>query len=307
MLSFNKKSLLNIVMLFAGIAVSSLHIFCKDACLYLKGSVFGLALDYMGIAYMCILIIAHLLRRNLVFLLLLSFGTGAEVYLLGFQVNHGVYCRYCLYFGAILLFLFLLNFERSKKIFIALSLLTGFIIFSIFFEGSVTPAYADDLPLPSFGNGQIKVRLYTDYFCGPCRALEPQLEPIIKSLLKKGVITITFIDTPVHPQTTLYAKYFLYAFNQNRDFDIALRARSVLFEASKEKITTRENLEGFIQKKGVKIKPFDTSPTFGVLAAYLKEDVINSTPTCIIYKTGKKERFTGPDIIKALEALRQVR
>ncbi len=303
-MSYTKKSLLNIILLLAGIAVASLHIFCKDSCLYLKGSVFGFALDYLGIAYMCILIISYLLRKNLVFLLLLSLGIGAELYLLGFQVNHGVYCSYCLSYGAVLFLLFVLNFDRSQKIFVAVSLLVGFILFSVFFEGSVTPAYAEDLPSPSFGNGQTKVRLYTDYFCNPCRSLEPQLEPVIRSLIKKGVITVTFIDTPVHPQTTLYAKYFLYALNQNRDFDNALRARSVLFEAAKEKITGNEKLESFIQGKGLKIRSFDTNPLFGILGSYLKEDMINSTPTCIIYKNGKKERFTGTGILRALETLR---
>ena len=303
-LPYNRKSLFNVIILLAGIGVSCLHIFCKDSCLYLKGSVFGFSLDYLGIAYVCILIISHLLGKNLVFLLLLSSGIGAEVYLLGFQMSHGVYCYYCLAFGALLFLLFFLNFDRSRKIFIAVSLLTGFVLFSIFFEGSVTPAYAEDSPLPSFGNGPVKVRLYTDYFCNPCRALEPKLEPTIKSLMKKGRITLTFIDTPVHPQTTLYAKFFLYALNNNRDFDNALRARSVLFEASNEKIAEKEKLEDFIRKKGVKIRPFDASPVFSILSGYLKEDMINATPTCVILKNGKKERFTGLDIVKALETLR---
>src|SRR4030043_2002930 len=118
-LSYNKKSLLNVIILLAGIAVSCLHIFCKDSCLYLKGSVFGVALDYLGIAYVCIMIISHLMGKNLVFLLLLSSGIGAEVYLLGFQVHHGVYCNYCLAFGALLFLVFLLNFDRSRKKFIA--------------------------------------------------------------------------------------------------------------------------------------------------------------------------------------------
>lgn len=304
-MSRNKKSFINIVLLLAGIAVASLHIYCKDSCLYLKGSVFGFALDYLGITYVCLLIISQLLRKNMVFLLLLSSGIGAEMYLLGFQVSHGVYCYYCLAFGAILFTVFLLNFERSRKIFIALSLLAGLIMFSIFFEGSVTPAFADDVSLFSFGSGQIKVRLYTDYFCNPCRALEPQLEPIIRSLMKKGTITITFADTPIHPpQTILYAKYFLYALNQKTDFEGALRVRTVLFDAAKEKITEKEKLETFIKDKGIRIKPFDTTPTFKVLEGYLKEDMINSTPTCVIYKSGKKEKFLGANIIKALEELR---
>lgn len=299
-----KKSFINVALLLAGIAVASLHIYCKDACLYLRGSVFGFALDYLGIAYVCLLIVSQLLKKSRIFLLLLSSGIGGELYLLGFQVHHGVYCYYCLAFGAILFTLFMLNFERSKKSIIALSLITGFVIFSIFFEGSVTPSYAESVSVPTFGNGRIRVRIYTDYFCSPCKALEPQLEPLIRSLVKKGTISVTFVDTPIHPpQTILYANYFLYSLNQKMDFESALRARAALFDAAKKTIE-KERLENFLREKGIRIKPFDTKPVFAILGDYLKEDDIHKTPTCVIYKGGKKERFEGSDMIKALEALR---
>ena len=303
-MSYNKKSRINIILSITGIAIAVLHSTCEESCAYLKGSVFGLALNYLGIFFMGTLILSNLLKKDMAFLLFLSSGIGAELYLLGFQINNNVYCYYCLAFGAILFVLFLLNFERSKKGIIMISLVIGFILFSVFFESSTTPVYAEDALLPSFGNGQIKVRLYTDYFCNPCRALEPKLEPLIRSLVKKGVITLTFIDTPIHSQTTLYAKYFLSILNENNDFDNALRARSVLFEASKENITDYEKLDSFMKKKGMRTRLFDPKSTFGVLSSYLKEDKINVTPTCIIYNKGKQERFTGLDIIKAIENIR---
>lgn len=300
----NKKSIINLALLLAGIAVASLHIYCKDSCIYLKGSVFGFALDYLGIAYGFLLIVSQLLKKSRIFLLLLSSGIGAELYLFGFQVHHGVYCNYCLAFGGILLTLFMLNFERSKKNVIALSLITGFVMFSIFFEGSVTPSYAESVSVPTFGSGRIKVRIYTDYFCNPCRALEPQLDPLIKSLVKKKTISVMFVDTPIHPpQTILYANYFLYALNHKMDFETAMRARAALFDAAKKPVE-KDKLENFLKEKGVRIKPFDTKPVFAVLGDYLKEDDIHKTPTCIIYRDGKKERFEGPAMIKALEALR---
>lgn len=303
-MSYNKKSRINIILSITGIAIAVLQSTCEESCAYLKGSVFGLALNYLGIFFMGTLILSNLLKKDMAFLLFLSSGIGAELYLLGFQINNNVYCYYCLAFGAILFVLFLLNFERSKKGIITISLVIGFILFSVFFEGSTTPVYAEDALLPSFGNGQIKVRLYTDYFCNPCRALEPKLEPLFRSLVKKSVITLTFIDTPIHSQTTLYAKYFLSILNENNDFDNALRARSVLFEASKENITDYEKLDSFMKKKGMRTRLFDPKSTFGVLSSYLKEDKINVTPTCIIYNKGKQERFTGLDIIKAIENIR---
>lgn len=300
----NNKHWINITLSFIGSVIALLYGICEESCTYLHGSIFGSDIHYLGIFYMGMLILFNLLKKNLTFLYLLSFGMGAELYLLGFQMNNSVYCYYCLSFGAIIFLLFLLNFERTKKIFITISVVLGFILFSILFKGSTTPAYAEDILLPSFGNGQIKVRLYTDYFCNPCKALEPKLEPVITDLVKRGIINITFIDTPVHTQTSLYARYFLYILNENKEFDHALCARSILFEAVKEKITGSEKLEAFINKKGLRFKPFDAKPTFGVFSSYLKEDKINETPTCIIYNGGKKDRFTGLDIIKAFNSLR---
>ncbi len=40
-------------------------------------------------------------------------------------------------------------------------------------------AGGQESPLSSFGSGTIKVRLYTDYFCSPCRDMEPDLEPLL--------------------------------------------------------------------------------------------------------------------------------
>jgi thiol:disulfide interchange protein DsbA len=182
------------------------------------------------------------------------------------------------------------------------ALFLGFILFLVLFQGTATPAYAADILMPSFGNGPVKVRLYTDYFCKPCSASEPKLEPVINDLVKKKLIDITFIDTPVHKETTLYAKYFLYMLHEKKELNYALRARAVLFEAAKQKIADSERLEAFILQKGMRLKPFDVASTFGVLGSYLNEDDIKSTPTCIIEKKGKKERFTGNNIVTALKS-----
>ena len=216
---------------------------------------------------------------------------------------NSTYCSYCLSFGLVIFLLFALNFERSSKTFVTVALFLGFMFFLVLFQGAATPAYAAETLLPSFGNGPVKVRLYTDFFCKPCSALEPKIEPVINDLVKKRVITITFVDTPVHKETTLYAKYFLYILNAEKEFNHALRARAILFEAAKQEITDSKRLEAFILQKGMRWKPFDVKTTFGVLGSYLNEDNIKSTPTCVIESKGKKERFTGADIAIALNRL----
>jgi hypothetical protein len=44
---------------------------------------------------------------------------------------------------------------------------------------------------------------------------------------------------------------------------------------------------------------------FDILGKFLKDDGINSTPTCVIERDGKTEKATGKaDIMNALKALR---
>ena len=165
---------------------------------------------------------------------------------------------------------------------------------------------------PSLGSGKIKVRLYADYFCEPCRVTEPKVEPIIADLVKRNVITITFIDAPFHPYSSLYTKYFLYIYREKKDVDYLLRARDVLFEASKENpregihpVTDPQKLEEHLAKNKIRFKPFDVIPVFHVLEEYLKEDKIMETPSCVIMNGGKREVYKGgPDIIKALTSLK---
>ena len=98
----------------------------------------------------------------------------------------------------------------------------------------------EETPLPSFGIGTIKVRLYTDYFCPPCRDMEPNLEPILLDLVKDGTIHLTFIDVPTSRNTTLYASYFIYSLGEKRDIDSAIQARRTLFEAAEKRVMEKD-------------------------------------------------------------------
>lgn len=161
--------------------------------------------------------------------------------------------------------------------------------------------------ITSFGRGKIKVRLYSDYFCGPCGATEPIIEPVIKTLVQDNVINITFIDVPFHPpKSVIYAKYFLYVLNEKRDFNHVLFARNILFKAAREKVIEKNKIEEYLCKNNIKFKVFDTSPVFKIFEGYLnKEDKINSTPTCVIERNNKKEVHKGGmNILKSLESLK---
>jgi len=159
--------------------------------------------------------------------------------------------------------------------------------------------------VPSFGKGKVLVRLYTDYFCGPCSRMEPKVEQTLLELVNKNLITLTLIDTPVHAGTPLYAKYFLFILNVKRDVDHALKSRAVLFEAASNKVENQEKLEEFLWNKNIKFKQSDPSATLATLSSSINEDSIKSTPTCVIIINGKKAVYTGEtDITTALQALK---
>lgn len=180
------------------------------------------------------------------------------------------------------------------------------IIFVAGDNGSAIASSSKVNKLPSsFGNGKILVRLYTDYFCGPCSRMEPKVEQALLDLIKKNTITLTLVDTPVHTGTPLYAKYFLYILNVKRDFDYVLKSRAILFEAASNKIEGPEKLEEFLKSKDIKFKQSDSSSTFVALSSLINEDTIKSTPTCVIIVDGKKTTYTGEiDITAALQSLK---
>jgi thiol:disulfide interchange protein DsbA len=167
-------------------------------------------------------------------------------------------------------------------------------------------ATRDNLPFPSYGIGKVIVRIYTDYFCPPCRAAEPELEPLLIDLVKSKKITVTFVDTPIYKDSQLYAKYFLYALNKKNDFKHALLVRSALFEAAVNKISGKETLEEFLNGKGIAFTPFDAVPVLKKLNGLLQDDKVTGTPTCVIVKNGiSDKRVGGGEILKALKEIEQ--
>ena len=93
--------------------------------------------------------------------------------------------------------------------------------------------------------------------------------------------------------------------NEKREFERALATRGALMEAAKQNVSEPGRIEALLAGKGIGLKPFDTKPVFDVFSKSLKDDVITSTPTCVIENFGKKEKVSGKaDIINALKGLR---
>lgn len=192
--------------------------------------------------------------------------------------------------------------ETVKRIVV---IVLGFLFFLLFFKGAAAPVYADEVLMPTFGEGQVQVRLYTDYLCGPCSRMEPQIEPLLKDLVKRKVITLTLVDTPIHALSPLYARYFLYILSREKRFDRILRSRAVLFGAAREKVEAREKLEEYLKAHGVKFKEIDVRQTLAALSVLIGEDKIRETPICVITTNGNKGVLKGEaEIIGALGLLK---
>jgi len=136
------KKWLNVVLALAGIGLVFYYAVCGESCSYLQGALFGIDLKYAGILFMAALIALALARQEHLLLVAVAAATGAEVFLVGFQVRNETFCPYCLMFGVTVLLLFLLNLDLSRKKLAGLSIVLGFFLFWLFFEGSVIPTYA---------------------------------------------------------------------------------------------------------------------------------------------------------------------
>jgi protein-disulfide isomerase len=176
----------------------------------------------------------------------------------------------------------------------------GYFLILFTFSGSATPAYGQEGPrIPSLGKGAYEVLFFSDYFCPPCQILDTTLEPVLKDLLAYGNVTITFIDVPFSKATPLYAKYYLYAVQAGADAPEVLRIRRTLFHAAQEKnIQSKELLVNYLKEQKISWKEYDEKTVLQMLNMIIKQNRINSTPTCVIrYSPSDAKKYVGIDEI----------
>jgi thiol:disulfide interchange protein DsbA len=136
------------------------------------------------------------------------------------------------------------------------------------------------------------------------------IEPILKDLLKRKMIQLIMVDVPFNSNTPLYAKYYLYAVNGKADPDQALRVKNTLFHTAQgsDRVNSPDKLEKIFRDKGISFYPYEAKPVLNRYNELIREDNIDTTPTCVIYRNGKKEKFTGGgDIIDALKRLQKTK
>ncbi len=135
------KYITNIILACIAIALEVYYSICAGSCSYLRGSIFGIDLQYIGIAYMALIILLCLLKQDFLIFLIISAGVGIEFYLIGFQVWYDTYCPYCLAFGGIIFVLYIVNFIRRRLFYSLFFMAMGLAGFALVFKGSVAPTY----------------------------------------------------------------------------------------------------------------------------------------------------------------------
>ncbi len=132
---------LNITLACIAIALEIYYSICGGSCAYLEGRIFGIDLEYVGIAYMALIMLLSIMKKDLLLFVMISAGVGIEFYLIGFQVWYRTYCLYCLAFAVVVFVLYIVNFIRQHVILSLVAMGLSLVFFAMFFEGSLAPTY----------------------------------------------------------------------------------------------------------------------------------------------------------------------
>ncbi|MDQ5987078.1 MAG: hypothetical protein CSYNP_02815 [Syntrophus sp. SKADARSKE-3] len=189
-----------------------------------------------------------------------------------------------------------MNFYREvshTRFSLALILIAGLIVVSLFLNGIVTSSDGYSSPLPSFGKGTKELRVYTDYFCRPCRSVEPELDKAIRTFASDSEYRVVFIDVPMHAETVMYARHYLTAVRANQQLLSALNARKLLFAAANDQIKIDTEIEKRFMQAGIKQIKYDVKDSFLAMQGMFRKDRIKMTPTIVIEDKQGAKKFEG--------------
>jgi hypothetical protein len=127
---------------------------------------------------------------------------------------------------------------------------------------------------------------------------------MLTELVSKNIITIVFVDVPFNIATRFYAKYFLYALQEQRNWETAVSTKRVLHDAAVMRgIKDEGKLEKYLAESGVKFTTFDVTPMIEEYKKLIREDEIKRVPTCVIVRGTQKKTVFGSDVRSALRAI----
>lgn len=141
MLIRQRRHSITVILACIALGLEIYYSICAGSCSYLRGSIFGIDLQYAGIAYMVFIILLGVLKKDILLFFIVSVGVGIEFYLIGFQVWYDTYCPYCLAFGGIIFLLYIVNFIKDRLFYSLFYMAMGLVGFALVFKGSVAPTY----------------------------------------------------------------------------------------------------------------------------------------------------------------------
>ncbi|HPQ60571.1 MAG TPA: hypothetical protein PLR43_03520 [Syntrophales bacterium] len=314
------------VLTLAGFGALSFYTLCGSDCSYLRGDILGVDLKILGYVFLSLVLLFTFLRDRGALRVLLASALGMEAFLVAFQVRERVFCPWCIAFALVVVALFAVNHERPSfwknrfdrilrspgeasfpelgierfPLWVPAGL--GFALVFLFFTGVSNPPEGVGRHVPAFGRGPVEVRLYSDYFCRPCQALEPRIGPLLERLVYRA--RIRFVQVPNHPLTDPYYRRYLGVVNGGAGFKGALEARRALYRCAAAGVGA-DVLDRVLEALGLAAAPFDGGPTLADRDWMIREDRIFSTPLLVIRRPGGvPEKFRGVEQVeKALKAL----
>ncbi len=176
-----------------------------------------------------------------------------------------------------------------------------------FFPGVKSSWGAEKPVVPTIGSGPYELYIFTDYFCGPCQRLEAELDPALQELTARNSVKILFIDIPIHRQTTLYNRYYLYAARAASTGGDLLRIRRELFAlAGRDAAADEKKIVSLFKSRNIAFEIYDLKPAYGEFNRIIKQFNVRATPTCVVkYSPSDVRTYSGiPQIRSGLAVLR---
>ncbi|HEY3307820.1 MAG TPA: thioredoxin domain-containing protein [Desulfuromonadaceae bacterium] len=299
------------IALFAGVILSIVSVLkicsaCSDMGDF---SIFGLNFGWFGISYFSLLlglkIATHrFFRVDWLVLFLLAAAAGAEtrfIWLQKYDIGH--WCPICLgiagvVFSGVLFKSYeswgLLTRKGAGMKVCAKLFLSVIIMVAIGLGGAILgvkrESQAAELD-PFLGKQKSATIVYfvSDWFCPSCRKVEPVVEKMFPDIAR--LAKVTFVDFPIHRETSNFTPYNLQFLYLEKDKYIPLR-KALGDLALKTKNPSPDQVQAAVAPFGVKLHQLDMADilygTQANLSVYRGFN-LNSTPSVVVTNTRTKK------------------
>jgi len=304
--SNNVTTVLAALSVLAGLALSVMYKLdicteaCSDAAVY---KMFGMDFSLFGIFFFITALVMLLLRArfhqlHLALLIMMFSSAGAELYFIWLQKYEiGKWCPICLsiaaavYCGCAVLSYETLRSGSMKSKLKRIPLMFAAIAIGITVSLFGVAKEADASPDLFLGKSKSNVTVYfvSDWFCPACKALEPRIEEIYKSIHKQ--VRVSFIDFPIHRESNNFTPYNLQFLMFEKAKYPKLRA-ALATVAKQTKRPTDAQVQSAIAPLGVKLRQLDNSDLlYGMqhnMTVY-RGYAVNATPSVIVVNEKNKK------------------